>query len=403
MSTSTSSLITARGVRAFVDGLVSVILPAYLIDRGYSSFQVGALVTATLLGSAVLTLTIGLRGYRLEPIRILMWLTGLMVLTGIGFTTMTWFWGLFIVGAVGTMNPSSGDVSPFLPLEQSLLPMTTSVNDRTKVFARYAMVASLLGAFGALAAGLPHALAKSFDIREQTVDRCAFFLYALGGCFSYLVYRRLRLPAVTEQAKSPLATSRRHVVRLSILFSIDAFGGGFVVQSMLVLWLGHRFDMSTAKIGGLLFMTGILSAFSILLAPRVAIRLGLVRTMVFTHIPASILLIAAAFMPNATLAISCLILRSLVSSMDVPARSSYVMAIVPANERAAAAILTNVPRSLAAAIPPLATGAMLDHSNFGWPLLIAGTLKIVYDLLLLFQFRSVRPPEEGSLEHQRLR
>jgi MFS family permease len=152
--------------------------------------------------------------------------------------------------------------------------------------------------------------------------------------------------------------------------------------------------MSTARIGSLLFVTGILSAFSILLAPKVAKRFGLVRTMVYTHIPASIFLITAAFMPNAPLAITFLILRSLVSSMDVPARTSYVMAIVPANERAAAASITNVPRSLAAALPPLATGAMLDRSSFGWPLIIAGTLKIAYDLLLLFQFRSVRPPEE---------
>jgi predicted MFS family arabinose efflux permease len=228
----------------------------------------------------------------------------------------------------------------------------------------------------------------------QTVDRYVFLLYALGGLFLFLSYRRLELPAIPIPSRTPLATSRHNVTRLSILFSIDAFGGGFVVQSMLVLWLGRRFDMSSARIGSLLFVTGILSAFSILLAPKVAKRFGLVRTMVFTHIPASIFLIAAAFMPNAPLAIACLILRSLVSSMDVPARTSYVMAIVPANERAAAASVTNVPRSLAAALPPLATGAMLDHSNFGWPLLLAGIIKITYDLLLLFQFRSVRPPEE---------
>ena len=395
MPNATNSLIASRGIRAFVDGLISVILPAYLINLGYSGFQVGALVTATLLGSAALTLAVGLRGFRQTPTRLLMWLTGLMALTGIGFATITWFWALFIIGAIGTMNPSSGDVSPFLPLEQSLLPLTTADKNRNVVFARYAMVASLIGAIGALAAGLPQFIANTYDVPVQAVDRYVFLLYALGGLFLFLGYRRLELPAIPIPSRTPLATSRHNVTRLSILFSIDAFGGGFVVQSMLVLWLGQRFTMSTTRIGSLLFVTGILSAFSILLAPKVAKRFGLVRTMVFTHIPASIFLIAAAFMPNAPLAIACLILRSLVSSMDVPARTSYVMAIVPANERAAAASVTNVPRSLAAALPPLATGAMLDHSNFGWPLLLAGIIKITYDLLLLFQFRSVRPPEEG--------
>ena len=395
MPNATNLLITSRGIRAFVDGLISVILPAYLINLGYSGFQVGALVTATLLGSAALTLAVGLRGFRQTPTRLLMWLTGLMALTGIGFATITWFWALFIIGAIGTMNPSSGDVSPFLPLEQSLLPLSTADKNRNVVFARYAMVASLIGAIGALAAGLPQFIANTYDIQVQAVNRYVFLLYALGGLFLFLGYRRLELPAIPIPSRTPLATSRHNVTRLSILFSIDAFGGGFVVQSMLVLWLGQRFTMSTTRIGSLLFVTGILSAFSILLAPKVAKRFGLVRTMVFTHIPASIFLIAAAFMPNASLAIACLILRSLVSSMDVPARTSYVMAIVPANERAAAASVTNVPRSLAAALPPLATGAMLDHSNFGWPLLLAGIIKITYDLLLLFQFRSVRPPEEG--------
>ena len=394
MTNSTSSLIASRGIRAFVDGLVSVILPAYLIEQGYSAFQVGALVTATLLGSAILTLTIGLRGFRQTPTRLLLWLTGLMALTGIGFATITWFWGLFIIGAIGTMNPSSGDVSPFLPLEQALLPLTTTDERRTVVFARYAMVASLLGALGSLAAGLPHLIAQALDVSEHTVNRSVFALYAVGGLMLFVNYKRLQLPALPTPSRTPLASSRRHVTRLSILFSIDALGGGFVIQSMLVLWLVQRFDLSTARIGTLLFITGTLSAFSILLAPRVAQKLGLVRTMVFTHIPASVFLITAAFMPNATLAISFLILRSLVSSMDVPVRTSYVMAIVPPSERAAAASVTNVPRSLAAALPPLATGVMLDHSTFGWPLIIAGLLKITYDFLLLVQFRSVIPPEE---------
>ena len=184
------------------------------------------------------------------------------------------------------------------------------------------------------------------------------------------------------------------MVRLALLFSVDAFGGGFVVQSILVLWLSLRFGLSTASAGAIFFWSGLGSASSALLAPKLAARIGLVRTMVFTHIPASLLLMAAALMPSAGPAIVCLLLRSLLSQMDVPARTSYVMAVVDPAERTAAATVTNVPRSLASALPPLAAGWMLQHSSFGWPLLIAGTLKITYDLTLLALFRNVRPPEE---------
>ena len=194
----------------------------------------------------------------------------------------------------------------------------------------------------------------------------------------------------------PLGRSKRVVYRLAALFSLDAFGGGFVVQSMLALWLFRRFDLSVGAAGTLLFVTGTLSAASGFVAAWLAGRIGLVRTMVFTHLPANCFLIAAAFMPTMPLAVTMLVLRSLLSSMDVPARTSYVMAVVSPAERAAAASVTNVPRSLAAALPPTAAGWMLDQSTFGWPLVIAGTAKIVYDLLLLRQFQHVRPEEEQA-------
>jgi len=178
------------------------------------------------------------------------------------------------------------------------------------------------------------------------------------------------------------------------VFSLDAFGGGFTVQSLLALWLYRRFDLSVAAAGALLFWTGVCSAFSAFVAARIAKRIGLIRTMVFTHMPAQVLLVSAALMPNLALAIVCLVARSLLSAMDAPLRSSYVMAVVSPPERAAAASVTNVPRSLAAALPPIAAGWMLDHSTFGWPLIIAGTLKFIYDSLLLMMFRNVRPPEE---------
>ena len=376
-------LISARGARAFVDGLVSVAFPVYLSANGMSPGRIGFIVTGTLLGSAALTLLIGLRAQRFSHVTLLCWLTVLMVSTGLGFALASGFAAMLIIGTLGTMNPSSGDVSPFLALEQALLPATGPDERRTHLFARYAMTASLAGAFGALVAGI-----------TDDFGRWLFLAYAACAILLLALYRTLSIGDQPRRPTGALTHSRRRVLELSLLFSIDAFGGGFVVQSMLVLWLGHRFHLSTTSIATLLFITGVAASGSTLLAPRVASRIGLVKTMVFTHIPASLCLIAAAFAPSASIAVALLVARSLVSTMDVPARTSYVMAIVPPDERAAAASVTNVPRSLAAAIPPLITGAILDRTNFGWPLIIAGVLKITYDLLLLIRFRGIRPAEE---------
>lgn len=378
-----SLLISARGARAFVDGLVSVAFPVYLSSEGMSPGRIGVIVTGTLVGSAALTLIVGLRARNVAHVTMLSWLTLLMFSTGIAVACASGFVAMLVIGTLGTMNPSSGDVSPFLPLEQALLPLTGPDERRTHLFARYAMTASLAGAVGALVAGVP-----------DEIGAWVFLVYSGCAVVLFALYRRVSIRERPISSASPLTHSRRRVLELSVLFSIDAFGGGFVVQSMLVLWLSHRFDLSIASIATLLFATGVASAGSTLLAPRVAARVGLVRTMVFTHIPASVCLIAAALAPTATVAVVLLIARSLVSTMDVPARTSYVMAIVPPDERAAAASVTNVPRSLAAAIPPLITGAILDRTDFGWPLIIGGALKIAYDLLLLLRFKSVRPPEE---------
>ena len=376
-------LIASRGTRAFVDGLVSVAFPVYLTSIGMSPGRIGIVVTATLLGSAALTLFVGIRGRNVSHVTMLCILTALMFTTGIGFAMATGFGAILLVGTLGTMNPSSGDVSPFLPLEQALLPLTGPATRRTHLFARYATTSSLAGAVGALVAGI-----------DDSPSRWLFLLYSATAIALLVMYRSLHIEVPRQRSTSALTSSRRRVVELSMLFSLDAFGGGFVVQSMLVLWLDRRFGLSTVAIATLLFITGLASAGSALLAPRIASRIGLIRTMVFTHIPASVCLIGAALVPSAPVAVVLLIARSLVSTMDVPARTSYVMAIVPPEERAAAASVTNVPRSLAAALPPLLTGAMLDRTSVGWPLMIAGSLKITYDLLLLLRFHSVRPPEE---------
>ncbi|MSO87510.1 MAG: MFS transporter [Acidimicrobiia bacterium] len=393
----TRRLLRTRGLRASMDGLVAVVLPVFLLARGFSPTQVGAVVTATLLGSAAITMTIGLRGGHLDRVHLLQLMCLLMVATGLAFGMVAAFGALLVVAAVGTINPSAGDVSAFLPIEQALLPDTVAPERRTHVFAHYALVASLAGAVGSLAAGVPGWIAGHTRLSPLDAQRGVFFLYALVGLVLLAQYRRLapRPPLdVPGLGRSGLGRSRAIVVRLALLFSVDAFGGGFVVQSILVLWLSLRFDLSTATAGAVFFWVGMGSASSALLAPKLAARIGLVRTMVFTHVPANLLLIAAAFMPSAGPAIACLLLRSLLSQMDVPARTSYVMAVVDPAERTAAATITNVPRSLAAALPPLVAGVMLQHSTFGWPLIIAGCVKIVYDLTLLALFHDVRPPEE---------
>ncbi len=389
-------ILRARALRALLDGLVAVILPSYLLAQGLDSFQVGAVITATLLGSAAVTLLIGLRGGHIPRRRLLQMIAGLMIFTGVAFATVGGFVALLVVAAIGTINPSSGDVSGFLPVEQSLLPDTVPATSRTSLFARYSLVASLAGAFGALAAGGPEAVARHTSLTVHQAQRGVFLLYALIGLMLLIQYRHLTVGGAQPQGQAParLGPSRAFVYRLAAIFAVDSLGGGFVAQSILVLWLSLHFQLSTATSGAIFFWSGLLSASSALLAPRLARQIGLVRTMVFTHLPANFLLMAAALMPNVGLAVACLLARSLLSQMDVPARTSYVMAIVRPEERTAAASVTNVPRSLASALPPLGAGWMLAHSTFGWPLLLAGSLKVVYDLSLLAMFHDVRPDEE---------
>jgi MFS family permease len=390
-------LLATRGARALVDGTVATVLPAYLIARGLGPTQVGAVVTATLLGSAAVTLLLGLRGGHLDGVRLLRLVALVMVATGLAFGLAASFAVLLVIAALGTINPSGGDVSPFLPIEQSLLPDTVPADRRTHVFARYTLVASLAGSFGALAAGLPERLTERTDVSELESLQAVFFAYAAAGVVIFFLYGRLRpRPPIdlAEGARHGLHKSRAIVLRLAGLFSVDSFGGGFTGQAILVLWLSLRYDMSTATAGAVFFWSGLLTASSALLAPRLASRIGLIRTMVYTHLPANALVISAALMPTVELAVACLLARALLSQMDVPTRTSYVMAVVDPEERAAAASVTNVPRSLASAVPPLLAGWMLAQTSFGWPLIIGGTLKAAYDLALLRLFRDVRPPEE---------
>ncbi len=390
----------ARSLRAFGDGAISLLLPVYLTARGFDAFQVGILTTATLLGSAAVTLGMGLVAHRFSRRSLLLAASLLMAATGLAFTAVASFWPLVLVAFVGTLNPSAGDVSLFLPLEQALISHAAAERERTRIFAWYSLAGSLVGALGALFAGLPDLLVARFGIGEVAALDAMFLLYAAFGIVSFLLYRRLT-PASEgdgERPSQPLGPSRRIVLVLAGLFSLDAFGGGFFVQSLLALWLFQRFGLSLSTAGTIFFWTGLLSALSFLAAVPIAKRIGLINTMVFTHLPSNACLVLVPLMPSLWPAIALLMVRSALSQMDVPTRNSYVMAVVTPAERVAAASVTSVPRSLASAMSPFLAGYLLTLTSFGWPLLIGGALKAVYDLLLLGMFRKLRPPEERAVD-----
>lgn len=394
-------ILWVRGLRAFGDGYVSLLLPAYLLQRGLSPLQVGIVATATLLGSGVATLVVGLHAHRMGYRPLLIGAALLMAATGLGLAATDGFWPLLVVAIVGTLNPSSGDASLFLPLEQATLAGLASDRQRTAMFARYSLVGALAGAAGALAAGLPQLAASASGLPLANTTQAMFIAYAVLGCVSAAIYRGLPRDREVAGDRAPapaaaLGPSRRIVVMLAALFGVDAFAGGFVVQSMLALWLLERFGLGVVATGAIFFWTGILSAFSYLVAVRIARRLGLVNTMVFTHLPSSVLLLLVPFMPTLALAVALLLARSALSQMDVPTRNSYVMAVVTPGERAAAASITSLSRSLASSAGPFIAGWLLGISAFGWPLIVAGALKIVYDLALLATFGRLRPPEESA-------
>jgi MFS family permease len=378
-------LVVARAVRAFADGFASVLLARYLKHLGFSGTQIGVLITATLLGSAALTLLAGLRLSRLGARPVLLGSCALMAATGFGFATVTWFWPLLLVGFIGTLNPSGGDVSLFLPTEQAALADLTDAPERPGRFAVYNVAAALSAAAGALASAVPERLAHSLDWSVVRTERLSFLIYVVTAVVAGAVYARMRASLPGPTLRRGLHRSRSVVIKLSLLFTLDSAGGGFALQSLLVLYLYVRFHLSPTATGATLAATGVLSAFSQLASPIIARRIGLVRTMVYTHLPANLFLVLAGVLPNVHAAIVFLLLRSALSQMDVPVRQALVMRLVDPDERAAAASVTNVPRSLGSAATPALAGAFLDWSHFGWPLIFAGIAKATYDLLLLAQ------------------
>jgi MFS family permease len=385
----------ARALRGFGDGFAIIILPVYLAAIGFSPQAIGIVASASLLGTAALTLITGFIAPRYELRQLFLAGAGLIVFTGLIFPATETLALVLLVAFIGSINPSGGDLGMLVPLEHALLTKETADRDRTGVFARYSLIGSLTAAVGSLAAALPEILASHGWSRLGAI-KLMFYLYAALGLLAALLYQRL--PRDHSHAanvpNSALGPSRNIVYRLAALFSLDAFAGGFVVQSLLALWLFQRFNLSLEAASLYFFCSSLLGAISFPVAAWLAGRIGLVNTMVFTHIPSSLCLISAAFSFSLTAVLSLLLIRSALSQMDVPTRSSYVMAVVTPAERTAAASVTAVPRSLASSISPAIAGFMLAGAFSGLPLVVCGCLKIGYDLALLGMFRHTKPPEE---------
>ena len=393
-------LVAARALRSLGYGLSSVLLGIMLRDAGLSRVEVGAVLTVALLGGIWSTAAAAFLADRAGRRRLLLIFAGLMAAAGVGFAVLANPWALGAAALLGTISPTSSETAPFLSLEQAILPQVTPAARCTDVFARYNLVALLAVAAGSLLAGLPAALAAPGADR-LAVERGMFLLYAglalgAGACF-WGLSPAVELPPQRDAAArpAPLGASRGIVLRLAGLFAVDALGGGFAVQSILALWFHERYGLDLGALGGLFLAANTASALSLLAAAPLARRFGLLNTMVFTHLPSNVLLMLVPLMPGAPLAVVALLARQTLAQMDVPTRQAYTMAVVPPAERTAAAGVTSVARSAASAAGPGLAGLALQLAPLalGLPFLLAGGLKIVYDLSLYFVFRHVRPPE----------
>ena len=386
----------ARALRDFGDGFVAVLLPVYLNALGLGALEIGIVATLALLGSALMTLGIGIFGAHVDRRRLLIGASGLMLATGLAFAASNTYAVILVIAFAGTINPSAGSVSIFVPLEHAVLSGSVADRERTVMFARYSLIGALAAAAGALAAASPDVLA-TMGVSYLSALKTMFVAYATLGLLGGFLYARIPIdaPSVQEKPVVALGPSKGIVYKMAGLFSIDAFAGGFAVQSLVALWLFNKFGLSLSAAAFFFFWSGVFAAFSFPVAAWLSRRIGLINTMVYTHIPSSICLILAAVAPNIEVALALLLARAALSQMDVPTRASYVMAVVTPPERSAAASFTSVPRSLAAAASPAIAGALFAAGFEAWPLVICGVLKIVYDLALLWAFRRIKPPEEG--------
>jgi len=392
-----SLLFACRFFRMFAYGFVSVVLVLYLVSRGLSQAQVGLLLSLTLLGDTLISLWMSTTADRLGRRRMLQAGAVLMLLAGIVFAWTPNFHVLLIAAIIGVLSPSGHEVGPFLSIEQASLSQIVPAHRRTHIFAWYNMAGSFATALGALSGGAFSQILQDAGLTPGVSYQAVVLAYAMVGLILAGLFAIVSPAVETHTANTTsrasgrfgLHQSRNVVLRLSALFSLDAFAGGFVMQSIIAYWFHMRFGAEPATLGGIFFAANILAGISALLAARLAGRIGLIRTMVFTHLPSNILLFLVPLMPSLSLAVAVLLLRFTISQMDVPTRQSYVMAVVSPDERSAAAGITGVARSIGASISPMLTVPLLANPVlFSVPFFLAGGLKIIYDLILFHSYRS---------------
>jgi MFS family permease len=400
-------IMSARGLRSFAYGMLSVILAVALTSEGFDPFAIGFLITVSLIGDLVGTYVAGVYADRWGRRKMLVCLALLMTATGLVFGLTDAYPVLLIAAFFGTLGTSASETAPFLPIDQGMIAESATGHDRTSVFVRYNLIASFAAAGGALAAGLPSLLTR-WGIQRHDAFTSLFVVYAILGLFVAFLTTRLssRIEATrAEDAESerlgwqrvvpPLHQSRGIILRLSGLFSVDAFAGGLVVQSLMALYFHLRFGVPLGSLAVLFFLANTASALSFLAAGPLAKKFGLLNTMVFTHLPSNVLLILVPLMPVFPLAAAVLVARQLLSQMDVPTRQAYTMALVAPSERTASASVTSLARSLGSSTSPVASGLLLQGplAAFGIPFILAGGLKAAYDLVLWRIFRKIEPME----------
>ncbi len=401
-------LFATRSLRLFAYGLYSVVLVLHLSAAGLSEARIGLLLTLALLGDTVISLLLTTRADRLGRRRTLMAGAVLMVLAGALFASTRSFTLLLLAATIGVISPAGNEVGPFLAIEQAALSQAVPGDRRTQTFAWYTLAGSFATALGALVGGGTASLLQRRGWSALASYQAVVGSYAFLGLALAAAFTRLSPAAEAPAREAParpaflaldlgLHRSRGLVLRLAGLFSVDAFAGGFVMQSFVAYWFHQRFGADPATLGGIFFVANVLSGLSALSASWVASRIGLVRTMVATHLPSNVLLLLVPLMPTLPLAMAVLFLRFSISQMDVPTRQSYTMAIVAPDERSAAAGVTGIARTVGSSLAPLVAGPLYAVASLASvPFFIAGGLKIAYDLALLAAFRSVRPPEEAK-------
>ena len=407
-------LLAAKLVRSFAYGFLSVILAIYLDLIGFEGFLIGLILTATLINSVIFTLIASFYADKIGRRKFLLLYAALMSVSGFIFTVSENYIALIIAAFIGTINITGAESGAFLTIEQAILPQTLkNQRKRNTVFAIYNMAGTFAMAAGVLLVGLPAILQHQlqyFDIilNQKGSIKLLFALYSVFGIVLIGIYLLLsqKIEVQNNQEKqndepkqltkmsSLTPKSRSIVMRLSGLFAIDSFAGGFMIQSIVSFWFFTRFGTDLTTLSYIFSVSGVLTAFSFMAAAKIADRIGLVNTMVFTHIPANLLIIAVAFAPTLPIAVVLYLLRMALSQMDVPTRQSYIVAVVMEDERTVSAGITNVSRNVTQAISPSLISILINHLSLAAPFVIGGALKVVYDIALFLNFRNIKPPEE---------